>query len=274
MKFMILRKADANTEAGVMPSNELLTAMGSYNQAMMEAGVMKDGVGLKPSREGVRVSFKDGQPLVTDGPFGETKELLAGFSMIETATKEEAIEWVKRWPREDGDVTLELRPLFELSDFEPGDGIDLIEDQFQRLVEGPAQVNTYLDFNGNCREALAFYEQVLGAKVEMLMPFRGSPMAEGMPEQYLDLVLHTRFRVGHWQLMASDATPERYQKPQGFHVTLNYTDPGKARTIYDALVEGGQATMPFTETAWALGFGMLVDRFGIPWMINCEKPQP
>ena len=117
MRFMIIRRADKNTEAGVMPQQELLAAMMKYNEELVKAGVMLQGEGLHPTAKGSRVTFKAGKPLVTDGPFTETKELIAGFTMIQVRSKEEALEWVKRWPVEDGDVTLEIRQVFEAEDF-------------------------------------------------------------------------------------------------------------------------------------------------------------
>ncbi len=117
MRFMIIRRADKNTEAGVMPQQELLAAMMRYNEELVKAGVMLQGEGLHPTAKGSRVTFKAGKPSVTDGPFTETKELIAGFTMIQVRSKEEAIEWVKRWPVEDGDVTLEIRQVFEADDF-------------------------------------------------------------------------------------------------------------------------------------------------------------
>ena len=117
MRFMIIRKADKNTEAGVLPSQELLTAMMKYNQELVKAGVMLQGEGLQPSSKGTRVRPNGGKPIVVDGPFTETKELIAGFTMIQVGSKDEAIEWVKRWPPEDGDVELELRQVFEAEDF-------------------------------------------------------------------------------------------------------------------------------------------------------------
>ena len=119
MRFMIIRKADKNTEAGVLPSTELIAAMLKYNQELVQAGVMLDGEGLQPSAKGARIKFSAGKPTVFDGPFAETKELMAGFTMIQVKSREEAIEWVKRWPALDGDgaVELELRQVFELEDF-------------------------------------------------------------------------------------------------------------------------------------------------------------
>ena len=119
MRFMIIRKADRDTEAGVMPSEQLLGDMMQYNEQMVNAGVMLAGEGLHPSAKGARVKFANGKPTVIDGPFAETKELIAGFSMIRVGSREEALEWLKRWPASDGggNVELELRQVFELSDF-------------------------------------------------------------------------------------------------------------------------------------------------------------
>jgi hypothetical protein len=119
MRFMIIRKTDKNTEAGVLPSKELITAMGQYNEELVKADTMRAGEGLQPSSKGARVKFSGGKPTVVDGPFTETKELIAGFSMIEVKSKEEAIEWVKRWPALDGDgeVEIEIRQVYEASDF-------------------------------------------------------------------------------------------------------------------------------------------------------------
>jgi hypothetical protein len=119
MRFMILRKADPNTEAGALPNQELLAAMGQYMEDMARAGILLAGEGLRPTSEGVRVKFSRGKPTVTDGPFAETKELIAGWSIIQVNSREEAIEWVKRWPRIDGDgeVELEIRRLYEADDF-------------------------------------------------------------------------------------------------------------------------------------------------------------
>jgi hypothetical protein len=118
MRFMVVVKADKNSEAGVLPSKELLAAMGQLNEEMARAGVLLAAEGLQASSKGARVSFSGQKRIVTDGPFAETKELIAGFWMIQVKSKEEAIEWVKRVPFADGEV-IELRQVFEASDFPP-----------------------------------------------------------------------------------------------------------------------------------------------------------
>lgn len=131
---MIIRKADHETEAGVMPSEQLLTDMLKYNEEMTNAGVMLEGLGLHPSSKGWKVKFSGGKPTVIDGPFTETKELIAGFTMIRVNSREEAIEWVKRWPSTDadGEVELEIRQIIEAEDFGP-DLMPEVRKQEERL---------------------------------------------------------------------------------------------------------------------------------------------
>jgi PhnB protein len=131
-------------------------------------------------------------------------------------------------------------------------------------------LNPYLIFNGNCAEAFKFYEQTLGGKIEAMMTFKGSPAAEHAPPEWGDKILHASMLVGDQRLMASDAPPGQYAQPQGISVSISLNDRGQGERIFNALAEGGTTTMPFAKTFWASGFGMCVDRFGIPWMVNCE----
>jgi len=118
MRFMLIVKADANSEAGVMPSQELLTEMGKYNEELVKAGVLLAGEGLHSSSKGARVKFSGSKRTVVDGPFPETKELVAGFWLIEVKSKEEAIEWVKRCPNPmQGESEIEIRQVLEAEDF-------------------------------------------------------------------------------------------------------------------------------------------------------------
>jgi len=136
MRFMLIVKADANSEAGVMPSQELLTEMGKYNEELVKAGVLLAGEGLHPSSKGARVKFSGAKRTVVDGPFSETKELVAGFWLIEVKSKEEAIEWVKRCPNPmEGESEIEIRQVFEAEDF----GAELtpeLREQEERLRAG------------------------------------------------------------------------------------------------------------------------------------------
>ena len=118
MRFMVIIKANAASEAGEMPSERLLTEMGRYNEELVKAGVLLAGEGLHPSSKGFRVRFDGNKRTVIDGPFGETKELIAGFWLIQVKSKEEAIEWVKRIPNPEGEQSeVEIRQVFEAEDF-------------------------------------------------------------------------------------------------------------------------------------------------------------
>jgi hypothetical protein len=118
MRFMVIVKADRNTEAGAMPSQELLAAMGKYNEELVNAGVMLAGEGLHPSSKGARVRFSGSNRTVVDGPFAESKELIAGFWIFQVKSLEEAIEWVKRCPNPlEGESEIEIRQIFEAEDF-------------------------------------------------------------------------------------------------------------------------------------------------------------
>ena len=119
MRFMILRMADNETEAGVMPSEAMLRAMGDYMEEMSKAGVLLGGEGLHPSSRGKKVKFSAGKPTIIDGPFSEAKELIGGYAMINVKSEQEALDWVKRWPAMDsgGNVELQLRRVFEDDEF-------------------------------------------------------------------------------------------------------------------------------------------------------------
>lgn len=134
------------------------------------------------------------------------------------------------------------------------------------------QLNPYLTFDGQCEAALKFYEKVLGGKIEAMMNYGSSPMAEETKPEWRNKIMHARLSVGGNTLMASDAPPDRYEAMKGIMVTLGIDDPGEAERIFHALSEKGTVQMPIQETFWALRFGMLVDQFGTPWMVNCEKP--
>jgi hypothetical protein len=134
---MVLIKANEESEAGVMPSKELLDAMGKYNEELVKAGVMLAGEGLQPSSKGARVKFSGDKRIVTDGPFAETKELIAGFWLFDVKSKEEAIEWVKRCPNPfpGGEPEIEIRQVFEVTDFGPELSPELAASEERMRVE-------------------------------------------------------------------------------------------------------------------------------------------
>jgi PhnB protein len=135
------------------------------------------------------------------------------------------------------------------------------------------QLSTYLFFGGNCEEAFKFYEKLLGGKIEMMMAHDGSPAEGHVPPEWGKKILHARMVIGDCVLMASDAPPAGAPKQMaGFSVSLTLQDAVEGERIFRALEDGGTVQMPFQQTFWALRFGMLTDRFGVPWMINCEQP--
>lgn len=133
------------------------------------------------------------------------------------------------------------------------------------------QLDPYLHFNGNCEAAFKFYAECLGGKIEMMMPHAGTPAEAQTPPEWRNKIMHARMTVGDNVLMASDVPPEHYKEPTGFSVSINVKEPAEAERVFQALSENGKVTMPIAETFWAVRFGMLVDQFDIPWMVNCEK---
>ncbi|HEV3104514.1 MAG TPA: YciI family protein [Trinickia sp.] len=127
MRFMIMVKATAASEAGVMPEDKLIAAMAAYHEELAKAGVLLDASGLQPSAKGWRIRYSGGERTVIDGPFAETKELLAGYTLIQVRSREEALEWARRFPApfgETADGEIEVRQLFEIDDFEPSPGVE------------------------------------------------------------------------------------------------------------------------------------------------------
>ena len=133
MRFMLIVKASKESEAGIMPTEQELADMGRFNEEMVKQGVMLAGEGLHASAKGARVTFKNGKPTVVDGPFTEAKELVAGFWLIQARSKEEAVEWARRVPFQDGEI--EVRQVFELEDFGAGDAIKIHEQLRDRLAQ-------------------------------------------------------------------------------------------------------------------------------------------
>lgn len=133
------------------------------------------------------------------------------------------------------------------------------------------QLNPYLFFNGNCKAAFEFYEQCLGGKIAMIMTNHDAPPEGQMPEMSGETIMHVRLEVGNWVLLGSDCPPSMFSGNNGFCVNLGIDDPAEAERIFNALAEHGTVQMPFAQTFWAFRFGAVSDRFGIPWMVNCEK---
>jgi PhnB protein len=131
------------------------------------------------------------------------------------------------------------------------------------------QVNPYLFYNGNCEAALKFYQQVLGARIEEMLTYETGPAEMPIPPEWRKKVMHARISIDGEVIMASDAPPGNFHQPQGFSVALLVEDPAAAERRFKALAEGGTVSMPFGKTFFSRGFGMCVDQFGMPWMVNC-----
>ncbi len=134
------------------------------------------------------------------------------------------------------------------------------------------KLNAHLNFNGTCAKAFRFYEKVLGGKIAMTMTYGESPMCDKVPREMHDAVMHTTLEVDDSVLMGADSPPGYYKPAQGFSVAINLSDTAQAERVFNALAEGGTIQMPLQETFWATRFGMVVDQFGISWMVNCREP--
>jgi PhnB protein len=132
------------------------------------------------------------------------------------------------------------------------------------------QMTMYLSFKGQCEAAFKLYEQCLGAQLGAIFRYAGSPMADQVPADWQDKVMHGSLTVGDQVLMGGDVAPDRYEAPKGFSLSLQIKDTTEAERIFHELGKDGTVAMPLEKTFWAERFGMVVDRFGIPWLINCE----
>ncbi len=274
MKVMVMVKATAGSEAGVMPTNELMEAMGSFNEELVKAGIMESGDGLKPSNEGYRVRFSGSKRSVIQGPFVETNELVAGYWVWNVSSMEEALEWVKKCPNpmfEDSDI--EIRPFYSMEDFADVDTSGEFRAQEDALRHTlslqKASLNNYLFFSGRCEEALNYYVQHVGAKIDLLMRFSDSP--EPIPEDMLaagfeDKVMHCEFTLGGAKVFASDGCNDGTTL-SGFSLALTVATAQDAQRVFAALSENGQVTMPLAETFWSPLYGQVTDQFGMAWMV-------
>lgn len=136
------------------------------------------------------------------------------------------------------------------------------------------QANPYLLFNGQCESAFKFYEQLLDGKITFMQTWGDSPGCENMPDEAKRGIMHATLNLDGSIVMGADSPPGTYEEPKGIHVTLSFDDPAKGEQVFNALVEGGKVTMPFQATFFSPGFGMCVDRFGIPWMVHCSQQAP
>jgi PhnB protein len=132
------------------------------------------------------------------------------------------------------------------------------------------QISPYLSFKGECEAAFKLYERCLGGQLGAIFRYGGSPLAGEAPADWSDKVMHGSLTVGDLVLMGGDVAPDRYEEPKGFSLSIQLQSVADAERIFDELAGGGRVVMPLEKTFWAARFGMLVDRFGIPWLVNCE----
>jgi PhnB protein len=133
------------------------------------------------------------------------------------------------------------------------------------------KLNPYLAFDGRCREAFEFYEKALGGRISFIQTIGESPMASSVPPDAHGRVMHATLEIGNQVLQGADAPPGQFTPPAGFSVALHFDDATEGERAFGALAQNGKVQMPFQPTFWAKGFGMLIDRFGTPWMINAEQ---
>lgn len=275
MKVMVIVKATKSSEAGTLPSQELLTAMTKFNEELVSAGIMKAGEGLKPSSEAVRVHFDGSTRTVTDGPFAETKELIAGYWVWEVASMQDAIDWVRRCPNPMMEASdIDIRPMYSMDDFAENDPQGDIRNREDKLTKSLAMqdavVQPYLFFGGRCQAALDFYQAALGAEVTMLMRFSESPdpLPDGMLQPgFEDRIMHSAFKIGSMTLMASDGCNDQSSNFGGFRLAISVTNSEACDLAFNALAEGGTVDMPLDQTFWSPRYGMVTDKFGVAWMV-------
>ncbi len=282
MKVMVIVKASPSSEAGVMPDAKLLEQMNNFNKELINAGIMQSGDGLKPSKEGFRVRFDGDNRIVTNGPFTETNELIAGYWVWNVDSLEQAMEWVKKCPKPMPETSdIEVRPFFEQEDFEEISGTEEVlknESATRKQLDMRAStLNSYLFFDGCCEEAIAYYQAHLGAVLKLMMRFDEAPEpipAEMLPSNHEDKVMHAEFLLGNSVVYASDGCgTERMGKMQGCSQSLTVNSAELAHHAFNALADGGEINMPLEETFWSELYGQVTDKFGVQWMIMVEEQQ-
>lgn len=274
MKVMVMVKAAPSSEAGHLPSQELMDAMGQFNQALVEAGIMVSGDGLKPSKDGYRIRFNGRERVVTRGPFAETNELVAGYWVWNVASMDEALEWAKRCPNPmEESSEIEIRTFYEMDDFAEADP----DGAFRAHEEGlrneialqQSDLNMYVFFGGRCEEALNFYRTRVGAKVGMMLRFSESPepAPEGLlPAGFENKIMHAEFSIGQVKVLASDGCDTTTSR-DGFRLALTVQTAEDAHRIFNALADGGSVDMPLSKTFWSPLYGQVTDPFGLGWMV-------
>lgn len=276
MRFMIIVKATKDSEAGVMPTDALISEMAEYHQQLTDAGVLLDASGLQPSVKGWRIEYAGKKSTFVEGPFTETKELIAGYTIIQANSREDAIAWTRRFPNPsiDGkEGEIEVRQLFELEDFEPGEGIERFRQmEAQRAgaetVPSPQSVNgcpegmhtvtPYLTCVG-AAEAIEFYKRAFNAVELARLPGPGGR------------IVHAMIRIGDSVVMLADEFSEMEsfspKSLKGSPVTLHLYVENVDSFVSRAVEAGAKVTMPVADMFWGDRYGQLEDPFGHKWSV-------
>ncbi|MDO6424426.1 YciI family protein [Saccharophagus degradans] len=275
MRVMVIVKASPGSEAGEMPSEELMLAMGQFNEDLVKAGLMEAGDGLKPSREGWRVRFEGKERSLIKGPFAETNELIAGYWVWNVASMEEALDWVQKCPNpmENEVSDIEIRPFFEMDDFaeqDTGGELGKHEEELRSAIAvQKSNVTSYLFFAGRCEEALSFYQKHLGAVLSSSSRFSECPdplPPELLEEGFDNKIMHCEFKIGDTTFFASDGCSSA-EKPGGFGLSIALNTEEGVRRIFGALASEGEIVMPLGKTFFSPLFGQVKDPFGVQWMV-------
>lgn len=276
MRFIIIVKATKDSEAGVMPTDELISEMADYHQQLADAGLLLDASGLQHSGNGWRIRYAGKETTFVDGPFTETKELVAGYTIIQVHSREEAIAWTKRFPNPsiDGrEGEIEVRQLFELEDFEPGEGIERFRKMdFQKyrgettmntnpvkpIPEGMHTITPHLVCTG-AAQAIEFYKKAFNAEELARLP---GPDGK---------IMHALIRIGDSMVMLVDEFPEwgsvGPKSLKGSPVTLHLYVEDVDAFVDRAVEVGAKITMPIADMFWGDRYGQLEDPFGHHWSI-------
>ncbi len=267
MRYMILVKATAQSEADAMPTEAKLTEMAQYHEALQAAGLLVEGNGLQSSRHGWRVHYDGAKRTVVDGPFAESKELIAGYTLINVASADEARAWTQRFPNptlDDSATHIEVRRLFELEDFAPGPGIDAHhqlnrrQKDIESVPAGMTSVTPHLVCEG-AADAIDFYKTAFDAIEEARLPG---------PDGRL---MHAQIRIGNSAVMLADAFAECASlgpkalkgSPVCIHLYVADADAAFAQ----AIAAGATVIMPLSDMFWGDRYGQLEDPFGHRWSI-------
>jgi uncharacterized glyoxalase superfamily protein PhnB len=265
MRFMIIRRADADTEADVEGTEELYAAMGAYHEEMVKAGLVRAAEGLHPTSKGALVKFSKGVPTVIDGPFTEAKELIAGFTMIEAGSKQEALEWVKRWPAQDanGEAQIELRQVHEMDDFgdeftpELREAEERMREQIAATNAGPgrATVTPYLSVP-DASTAIAFYAGAFGAVERFRLPHEDGRKT-----------MHAEIEIAGAQIFMSDMGTAT--KPSGVAIALSLENAKAVDALAArAKTAGAKINVGPEDMFWGDRFAEIEDPFGHTWMLR------